>query len=59
MQIYLYIIYIIPIGYAVKNARPKRNRVPPFPRDVVERIIESYDNGWPDYEEPFVDVQML
>jgi hypothetical protein len=39
--------------------KPTRDRAPPFSRDVIERIIESYDDGWPDYEEPFVDVQTL
>lgn len=37
--------------------KPKRNRAPPISRNFVERIIESYDDGWPDYEKPFVDVQ--
>ncbi|MEA3469415.1 MAG: hypothetical protein U9R57_14480 [Thermodesulfobacteriota bacterium] len=39
--------------------KPKRNRAPPAFPDFVERIIEKYDDGWSDYEEPFVDVQML
>lgn len=39
--------------------KSKRNRAPPFSPNFVERIIEQYDDGWPDYEEPFVDVQML
>ena len=39
--------------------KPKRNRAPPLSRDIVERIIESYDDGWPDYDEPYVDVQTL
>lgn len=43
--------------YEVDNS--KRNRGPPFSREVFERIIESYDDGWPDYDEPFVDVQTL
>lgn len=38
--------------------KPKRNRAPPSAWNVVERSIESYDDGWPDYEEPFVDMQM-
>jgi hypothetical protein len=39
--------------------KPMRNRAPPVSRDFIERIIELYDDGWPDYEEPFVDVQTL
>ncbi len=39
--------------------QPKRNKAPPLSRDFVERIIEFYDDGWPDYEEPFVDAQTL
>lgn len=42
-----------------KEYKPKRNRAPPSAGDVVERIIESYDDGWPDYEELFFDVQTL
>jgi len=42
-----------------KEDKSKWNRVPPAFQDFVERIIEQYDDGWPDYEEPFVDVQML
>jgi len=42
-----------------KKDKSKRNRAPPAFPDFVERIIEQYDDGWPDYEEPFVDVQML
>ena len=41
-----------------KEDKSKRNRAPPVFSDFVERIIEQYDDGWPDYEEPFVDVQM-
>jgi hypothetical protein len=26
---------------------------------IVETIIETYDDGWPDYEEPFIDVHTL
>jgi hypothetical protein len=42
-----------------KEDKSKRNRAPPAFPDFVERIIEHYDDGWPDYEEPFVDVQIL
>lgn len=35
----------------------KRNRAPPSSPDFIERIIEQYDDGWLNYEEPFVDVQ--
>lgn len=39
---------------------PKRNRSPPIRvAQHVEMIVEPYDDGWPDYEEPFVDVQTL
>lgn len=37
----------------------KRNKAPLSDQDFVDKIIESYDYGWPDYEEPFVDVQTL
>ena len=39
--------------------KPKRDSGPPVIRDFIERIIERYDDGWLDYEEPFVDVQKL
>jgi ribosomal protein S27E len=39
--------------------KPQRNRAPPSAQDWIERIVESYDDGWPDYEEPCVDVQTL
>lgn len=39
--------------------KSKRNRAPPASPDFVERIIEPYDDGWTDCEEPFVDVQTL
>lgn len=42
-----------------KEDRPKRNRAPPVSGDFIERIIELYDDGWPDYEEPFVDAKTL
>jgi hypothetical protein len=41
------------------EGKPMRNRAPPVSRDFIERIIELYDDGWTDYEEPFVDVQTL
>jgi hypothetical protein len=31
---------------------------PTLPK-TVETIIEPYDDGWSDYEEPFIDVQTL
>jgi hypothetical protein len=42
-----------------KEDKPKQNKAPPVSRDFIERIIELYDEGWPDYEEPFVNVQTL
>jgi len=39
--------------------KPNRKRAPPFPEKCVETILESYDDGWPDHEEPFIDVQKL
>jgi hypothetical protein len=41
-----------------EEVKPKRKRAPPSP-PTVETIIEPYDDGWPDYEEPFIDVQTL
>ncbi len=41
-----------------EEAKSKRERTPPHP-DFVETVMEPYDDGWPDYEEPFVDVEML
>lgn len=38
---------------------PMRNRAPPASPGFVERIIEPYDDGWAEYEEPFFDVQTL
>ena len=39
--------------------KPNGTRAPPFPKKCVETILESYDDGWPDHEEPFIDVQKL
>jgi hypothetical protein len=44
----------------LKKGEAKRKRAPPLP--VLQcrgRRVEPYDDGWPEYEEPFVDVQML
>jgi hypothetical protein len=41
-----------------EEAKSKQERAPPFPQ-MVETIIEPYDDGWPDYEEFFIDVQTL
>ncbi len=42
----------------LKGVQPKRNRAPPVPADTCGgKRIEPYDDGWPAYEEPFVDVQ--
>jgi hypothetical protein len=42
----------------LKGAQPKRKRAPPVPADTCGGTrIEPYDDGWPAYEEPFVDVQ--
>jgi hypothetical protein len=38
--------------------KSKGNRAPP-PSPDVKRIVEQYGDGWPDYEEPFVDVQTI
>jgi hypothetical protein len=32
---------------------------PPPPKRYAETVIEPYDDGWPEYEEPFIDVQTL
>jgi hypothetical protein len=32
---------------------------PPSPKKCSERVIEPYDDGWPEYEEPSVDVQTI
>ena len=40
-----------------EEAKSKRERAPPSSPNIVETITESYDGGWPDYEEPFTDVQ--
>jgi hypothetical protein len=42
----------------IEEVKLKRERAPPSP-PTVETIIEPYDDGWPDYEEPFIDVQTL
>lgn len=43
-----------------KECEPKRNRAPPVSvTKCAEKIVEPYDDGWPEYEEPFVDVQTL
>ena len=41
-------------------SEPKHQRAPPAPEpDKIIREYVSYDDGWPDYEEPFVDVNSL
>jgi hypothetical protein len=42
-----------------EEAKPKRKRGPPLPVKNVETITEPYDDGWLEYEEPFIDVQTL
>ena len=32
---------------------------PPSPKKCPERVVEPYDDGWPEYEEPSVVVQTL
>ena len=41
-----------------EETKSKRERAPPFPQ-TVETVIELYADGWPEYEEPFIDVQTL
>lgn len=44
----------------LKEGGPKRNRAPPIHvAKCAGTIIEPYDDGWPEYEEPFVEVQRL
>jgi hypothetical protein len=44
----------------LKGAKPKRDRAPPVSVDTCGGTsIEPNDDGWPEYEEPFVDVQTL
>ena len=45
------------LGVYNEDKSKRKRALPAFP-DFVERIIEQYDDGWPDYEESFVDVQM-
>ena len=47
-----------PLGL-YKEAKPKREKAPPSLSNIIETIVGPYDDGWPDYEEPFVDVQAL
>jgi len=47
-----------PLGLS-EEAKPKWERAPPSPQNIVETIIEQYDDSWSDYEEPFIDVQTL
>ena len=43
-----------------KEGEPKRNRAPPIPfTKCAGTIVEPYDVGWPEYEEPFVEMQRL
>jgi len=40
-----------------KEDKAKRNRAPPGPiTKCVGTNVELYDDGWPEYEEPFIDV---
>jgi hypothetical protein len=43
------------LGHHNKMRKGKDSTSP----SMVETIIEPYDDGWPDNEEPFVDVQRL
>lgn len=45
------------LGFS-EEAKSKRKRAPPF-LQTVETIIETYDDGWPEYEETFIDEQAL
>ena len=45
------------LGVYNEDKSKRKRALPAFP-DFVERIIEQYDDGWPDYKELFVDVQM-
>jgi hypothetical protein len=41
-------------------SEPKQQRVPPAPEPQISiREYVSYDDGWPAYEEPSVDVNSL
>jgi hypothetical protein len=43
-----------------EKSKPQRKRGPPqLPAISVETITEPYDDGCPDYEEPFIDVKTL
>jgi len=43
-----------------KEDKLKRNRAPPGPiTKCIGTNVELYDDGWPEYEEPFIDVQIL
>jgi len=40
--------------------KSKKQQAPPAPfPEVPIRVYESYDDGWPGYEEPSVDVNSL
>lgn len=42
------------------TATPRRNRAPPAPEiRAAGTTVEPYDDGWPEYEESFIDVQTL
>jgi hypothetical protein len=41
-----------------EETKQQRERAPPCP-EVIERIIEQFDDGWPDYAEPFIAVKTL
>jgi hypothetical protein len=43
------------------DTKPAKQRAPPAPqRDISESVkYVSYDDGWPGYEEPAVDVKLL
>lgn len=41
-----------------EEAKSKRKRARPH-QNFAETIIEPYEDGWPDYEKPFVDVGLL
>lgn len=42
-----------------RNDKTKRKRAPPVSPDIFKRIIEPFDDGWQEYEEPSFDVQTL
>ena len=43
----------------LRGEEQKKRRFPTLPKKCLEKVIKPFDDGWPEYDETFIDVQML